>query len=105
MFYILPVRTKLTKLFTLILLAAFVYAASPVMFSAADAHGRDGHTLTSLNVCGSVSGVVNCGGIAPFVCEARFDMGLPALHSHAIDEVRVYTLFVTPDTSQRPPQV
>jgi hypothetical protein len=101
----LPVRTKLTKLFTLILLAAVVFAASPVVFAAADAHGREGHALTALDVCGSASGVENSGSTAPFVCEAHFDTDLSFQLSHAIDDTHAFIPIVTPDVVQRPPQV
>jgi hypothetical protein len=98
-------RTTLKKLLAIILLAAVVYAASPVVFAAADAHGRGGHALTKLDVCDSAYGVENSGGTASFVCEAHFDMALSFQLSHTIDDIHVFIPIVTPEVSQRPPQV
>jgi len=100
------ILTVRTKFFALILIAAFVYAVSPIAFSSGGAHGRNGHALTTLDVCGAANGAtINPGGAAPFVCEARFSMDLPLLLSHVVRNTRAYIPIVTPDVNVRPPLV
>jgi hypothetical protein len=106
-FNILTVRTKIfTSIFTLILIAAFLFASGSIAFTSVGAQEQDGHVLTKLNVCGIADGAISSGGsAAPFVCEAHFSMGVPVRFFSALNDVRLHIPIVTPDVSQRPPQV